>query len=244
VTVTPVRVETFVTARTARVAMLGPESGEVKELWYALHGYSELAPAFLDRLRAIDDGTRLIVAPEALSRFYEGRIEDRGGNPDAPVGASWMTREARELEIADYLAYLDGVHAMVRQRLAGSVPAGTAALTPAVTVLGFSQGGSTGARWVASGSVSAARHVLWGSSMPPEIDLVTAGTPIRAAETGGGEGARDIYATPKVVARENGRLDAAGFPYRFVSFDGGHRLDDDVLRAIAGMTEPGDATGA
>ena len=235
-TVTPIRVETFVTARSARVAMLGPETGTVKELWYALHGYSELAPAFLERLRAIDDGTRLIVAPEALSRFYEGRIEDRVGKADAPVGASWMTREARESEIADYLAYLDGVHAMVKQRLAGMVPG--------VTVLGFSQGGSTGARWVASGSVPAARHILWGSSMPPDIDLATTGTPVRAPETVVVIGARDIYATPKVVARENSRLDAAGFPYRFVSFDGGHRLDDDVLRAIAGMTEPGDATGA
>jgi len=80
--------------------------------------------------------------------------------------------------------------------------------------------------------------------MPPEIDLVTTGTAVRAAETLVVVGARDIYATPKVVARENGRLDAAGFPYRFISFDGGHRLDDDVLRAIAGMADPGDATGA
>ena len=234
-TVPPIRVENFVTARTARVAMLGPESG-VKELWYVLHGYSELAPAFLERLRAIDDGTRLIVAPEALSRFYEGRIEDRVGKSDPPVGASWMTREARDAEIADYLAYLDGVHTMVTQRLGG--------VAPPVTVLGFSQGGSTGARWVARGSVPVARHLLWGSSMPPEIDLTALGTPIRSAETVVVIGARDIYATPKVVARENGLLDAAGFPYRFVSFDGGHRLDDEVLRTLAGMTVPGDATGA
>ena len=92
--------------RTARVAVLGPEGPGVRELWYVLHGYGQLAAPFLEEFRAIDDGTRLIVAPEALSRFYEGDAKSRL-HKDARVGASWMTREDREAEIADYLGYLD-----------------------------------------------------------------------------------------------------------------------------------------
>ena len=78
----------------------------MRELWYVLHGYGQLAAPFLDDFRAIDDGTRLIVAPEALSRFYEGDVQARL-HKDAKVGASWMTREDRDAEIADYVAYLD-----------------------------------------------------------------------------------------------------------------------------------------
>ena len=72
-----------------------PEDSAARELWYVLHGYGQLAAPFLEEFRAIDDGTRLIVAPEALSRFYEGDAQARL-HKDASVGASWMTREDRE----------------------------------------------------------------------------------------------------------------------------------------------------
>ncbi len=218
------RQETFVTPRTARIALLGPESAAVRELWIVLHGYGELAATFLENFRVIDDGTRLIVAAEALSRHYWGRIEDRIGK-EVPIGASWMTKEAREHEIRDYLDYLDGLHAHLVARLG---------VAPPLTVLGFSQGGATSARWVASGTVPVARHIMWGSAMPPDVDIESPDGAMRRAEQIVVVGSRDQFATPKVVARENGRLDAAGFPYRFVSFEGGHRLDDDTLRQLAG----------
>ena len=162
--------------RTARVAMLGPESAGVREIWYVLHGYGQLAAPFLEDLRAIDDGTRLIVAPEALSRFYEGDVQARL-HREARVGASWMTREDLESEIADYIAYLDTVHESMLAPFRG------AGQLPTVTVLGFSQGGATAARWVASGRVNAARLVVWGSQFPPELDLADPAAQLRRAET-------------------------------------------------------------
>ena len=211
--------------RTARLALLGPQEPGVRELWYVMHGYGQLAAPFLENFRAIDDGTRLIVAPEALSRFYEGDVQARL-HKDAKVGASWMTREDRVAEIADYLAYLDTVHESMLASVAG------AARPPAITVLGFSQGGATAARWVASGRVNAARLIVWGSQFPPELDLADAGAPLRRAESTLVIGTTDVYATPKIVAKETSRLSDAGFPYRFVTFQGGHRLDDNTLRAL------------
>jgi predicted esterase len=210
--------------RTARVALLGPSASGVRELWYVLHGYGQLAASFLEDFRAIDDGTRLIVAPEALSRFYDGDAQARL-HKDAAVGASWMTREDRESEIADYLVYLDTLHKTVLATVGAAEP-------PPVTVLGFSQGGATAARWVASGSVRAARLVLWGSQFPPELDLADSGAPLRRAQATLVIGTKDIFATPKIVAKETARLNDAGFPFRFVTFEGGHRLDDDTLRAL------------
>jgi predicted esterase len=233
----PIRSISIAVKRSARLALLGPESAGVRELWYVLHGYGQLAAPFIDDFRAIDDGARLIVAPEALSRFYEGDVVTRL-HKNANVGASWMTREDRESEISDYVAYLDTVHRALLPRLSVRDDA------PAVTVLGFSQGGAAAVRWVAAGNVRPKRLIVWGSEIPPEIDLADPGLPLRKTETSLVIGSTDIFATPKIVEKERARLEAANFPYRFVSFTGGHRIDDDTLKSFAGMSTDFDATGA
>jgi predicted esterase len=208
--------------------MLGPQGDAlsgVRDVWYVLHGYAMRAVPFLEGFRAIADGTRLLVAPEALSRFYDGTLSP-GAHRNAPVAASWMTRDERDSEIVDYLAYLDTVHATITARLAGA--------RPTVTVLGFSQGGAAAARWVATGRVPATRLVVWGSAMAPELDIATPGSPLRRPETVFVVGSGDSYITPKIVAGEAERLRAAQFPFRRLSFDGGHRLDDGVLRQLTG----------
>jgi predicted esterase len=234
-----VRITQLSVARTARVATSGAAPAAARELWYILHGYAMLAPAFLGDASVLDDGTRMLVAPEALSRFYDGGQAERMQHKEIPVGASWMTREDREAEIADANAYLDAVHAMV----AGEFTAAGVPLPP-VTVLGFSQGGATAARWIASGRAPATRFILWGSSMAHDVDITSVGAPLRNVETIIVAGTRDIFATPKAVEREMSRLTAAGLRFGHLSFDGGHRLDDDTLRAIAGIDAKADATGA
>ena len=238
-----VRIRQLPVARTARVAVTGAAPAAARELWYLLHGYAMLAPAFLGDAAVLDDGTRMLVAPEALSRFYDGGPSDRMQHKEIPVGASWMTREERETEIADAIAYLDSVHAMVAGEFAGAgVP------LPPVTLLGFSQGGATAARWIASGRSPVSRFILWGSSMAHDVDIASDDAPLRRVETIIVAGTRDIFATPRAVERETERLTSAGLAFRHLSFDGGHRLDDDTLRAIAGVDvnaeANADATGA
>jgi predicted esterase len=234
-----VKITQLSVARTARVAASGAAPAAARELWYILHGYAMLAPAFLGDAGVLDDGSRMLVAPEALSRFYDGGQAERMQHKDVPVGASWMTREDREMEIADANAYLDAVHAMV----AGEFAAAGVPLPP-VTLLGFSQGGATAARWIASGRSPVSRFILWGSSMAHDVDIASDDAPLRKVATIIVAGTRDIFATPKAVEREMARLAADRFPFRHLSFDGGHRLDDDTLRAIAGIDAKADATGA
>ena len=73
-----------------------------------MHGLGQLASVFIGYFKTIATPTRLIVAPEALSRHY---IPQSGssGTKDARIGATWMTREDRDNEIADYVEYLDAV---------------------------------------------------------------------------------------------------------------------------------------
>jgi len=208
--------------RTARYAAFGPPPGRAGEWWIAIHGYGQLAGEFLAQCAALDDGRRLVVATEALSRFYQSG--PGGSAPDARVGASWMTREDRESEIADYLGYLDLLVAALSVGVANR---------PALHVLAFSQGTATASRWVASGRVRVARLVCWGGMIAPELDLATLDAPLRATRVQLVVGSRDKFATPERVAAERARLDAAGLRYEAFSFEGGHRLDDGTLAAIA-----------
>ncbi len=60
--------------RTARYYTLGEISRGVAEVWFVCHGYGQLAERFIRHFAALDDGTRLVVAPEALGRFYLGEV--------------------------------------------------------------------------------------------------------------------------------------------------------------------------
>ena len=217
--------------RTARYYLLGEPREEVREIWIVCHGYGQLASHFLRDFEPLDDGSRLVVAPEALSRFY--LTEGAGSRPDARVGASWMTKEDRLAEIEDQGRYLDAVHADVSARLPGSRP---------LHVLGFSQGVATAARWLARGRVQAQSLVLWAGTLPPELAL-DARSVLRALDLTLVAGTRDQFATPELVSRQEEALRAAAMPFELRRFDGGHRLDDDVLADVVRRASSGALPG-
>jgi predicted esterase len=220
----------MVVRRTARYATLGRPSAALRELWYVCHGYGQLAGAFIRHFAVLDDGTRLVIAPEALSRFYVAA--DMSKHAEAPVGATWMTREAREAEIADYVAYLDALHARISEeaRQAGANPGALA-----VRVLGFSQGAATASRWVARGSVRARDLVLWGGLLPADAGApgVDAGAALGALRITAVVGNRDEFGTPERLAEQEALLARLGLDYRRRGFAGGHRLDREALAGLA-----------
>lgn len=189
-----------------------------------MHGYGQLAARFLRHLEPLDDGTRLVVAPEALSRFYLEH-PGRAGSADTRVGATWMTREDREAEIADHVAYLDALYA----RILGSLPGPR----PTVHLLGFSQGVATITRWLALGRVRADHVVLWAGRMPADLLPLGADHPLRHAVMDVVTGDADEFATPEVLAEQRELFARAGLRPRMHRHPGGHRLDAGTLRAIA-----------
>jgi predicted esterase len=126
-------------------AAVSPSAG----LLIAFHGYAERADDVLAEVNQIpgaDAWTR--VAPQALHRFYSRRHER--------VVASWMTREDRQLAIADNLAYL----ARVLERVDPAPP---------LVYLGFSQGGSMAYRAALLGPRAASGVVVIAGDIPPEL---------------------------------------------------------------------------
>ena len=212
-------------ARTARYFTLGDPSGGVAEVWFACHGYGQLASRFLEKLRVLHDGTRYLVAPEGLSRFY---LSERPA--ERRVGASWMTREDRLAEIADYVQYVDAVYQEVFHQLDRS--------QVTVHALGYSQGAATVARWTALGRAKVDRLTLWGGEFPPDLDLTpeTVRDRLRAARLSLVYGRADEFITSKVIGKIADRLRAHNVPYREIPFDGGHELNDGVLKQLGDET--------
>ena len=210
----------IVVQRTARYFEAGGAPDGVRELWYVLHGYAELAADVMADVAFLGTPARRIVVPEGLSRFYR-----RGSSGE--IGASWMTREARADEVADYVAYLDALHAAQVAEVGGAAE---------VTVLGFSQGTATACRWAALGSVAPARVVVWGGALPPDLDVRERLERVRGREHVVGE--RDAYVTQKEIDAERTRVEGLGLPFRLRTFVGGHRLDAATLRVLAGQGAP------
>lgn len=124
---------------------------EGSEVLYALHGYGQLASYFMRKLQDLPENL-LIVAPEGMHRFY---LNGTGGR----VGASWMTKEAREMDIADNISWLDALDAQISAKYP----------IQKRYVLGFSQGGATALRWAFQGQTIVDELLIWASDFPPDL---------------------------------------------------------------------------
>src|SRR3712207_2805511 len=213
--------------RTARYYTMGAQVVTPRELWVACHDYGQLASYFARHFEALDDGSRLIVVPEALSRFYFGDPSAGTHGADALVGATWMTREDREREIDDHVRYLDALYTTLRKERGRA--------RARVTVLGFSQGVATVCRWLARGSARADRLVLWGGRIPADVFPLTPTSPLRSLNITIVLGTADDYGPPLVAAEQEALLRGEKLAYEVCRFDGGHALDADVLRQLAGV---------
>lgn len=218
----PVTEHHLTVARTARYYTAGAQPPALREVWLVCHGYGQLAQYFLRRFAPLDDGSRLFVAPEALSRFYLG--EAVRSHSEARVGASWMTREDRLNEIRDYVSYLDAVCSRVLEELSPDVR---------VVGLGFSQGVATVSRWAAMGRTKVDALVLWGERVPPDLDLVAAAPRWRGLRLLLVAGRADPAVSEAAAVAERERLMAAGLAAEVIAFDGGHELKTDVLAGVA-----------
>ncbi len=210
-------------SRTARYYTLG-SAPSPSELWLVCHGYRQLARRFLPRFTGLDDGARLIVAPEGSSRFYLHDPAAGRHGKEVPVGASWMTREDRENEIADYVRFLDAVVSEVAEAIGAS---------PRLTVFGFSQGAQTVCRWVAASNATVERIILWGGYPPHDLDLERGIGRMKSAEVILVRGLEDEFFSADVHSSQEARIREWGIPFETLTHTGSHELDPDLLLEIA-----------
>jgi predicted esterase len=211
------------TVRTARYHVAGAPPSEATHICFALHGYGQLAHRLLRHFEGVIPETVSIVAPEALSRCYIERPRADKRHLQH-VGASWLTREDREHEIADAIRWLDLVHTEILDE-AGSTGATT-------SVLGFSQGVATATRWIMRGRVRPSHLVAWAGGLAAEVELEALAEQLPGGSLIIVAGAGDELATTAHVEALRTQLATTTLQHDVVTFDGGHHLDTAVLRAL------------
>lgn len=186
-----------------------------RPLLVGFHGYAEQATLQLERLRTVRGDRRWsLVAVQALHRFY------RSGSNDQIV-ASWMTREDRELAIADNVIYVDAVLREIARDCHE---------IPAVVFAGFSQGASMAYRAATLGKSVAAGVVALCGDVPPELSSEKLARIPRALI---GWGTEDrFYDAAKRQADED-RLRQAGVQVTVARLESGHKWTDAFSAAAS-----------
>ena len=197
-----------------RYLVRAAEASGPAPLLVGFHGYGEHAERHLAELDRIPGSARWTrVAVQALHRHYS---ESR-----RHVVGSWMTRQDRELAIADNIAYVRDVVGAVRR---------TCETTDALVYCGFSQGVAMAYR-AALGAGHACRGVIaLAGDVPPELraDPNLAWPPALI-----GRGRLDAWYTQEKMDADLAFLDGVHVPCTRFVFEGGHEWTDD-FRAEAG----------
>lgn len=199
--------------RTARYYTLGTPSEKVKDLWIVCHGYGQLARYFLRHFGVLENEETVIVAPEGLSRFYLDGFSGR-------VGATWMTKEDRLSEIQDQATYLN----LLSQEMMQALPVGVR-----VHVLGFSQGGASVCRWLATQVVPCHRLILWAASFPEDIHFDGRANAFRNLPVDVVYGTQDEFITSEALQRQQQLMTRLGISPTIHTFEGGHTIDAETL---------------
>lgn len=199
--------------KTARYFLSAEPSANIREVIFVCHGYAQLANEFLEGFSSVENEHQLLVAPEGLHRFYH-----RGGTDK--VVASWMTKEDRLDDIADNIGWLDAAAADVLLSCPPDVK---------ISVLGFSQGAATVARWASFGMTPIDHLILWCGFFPPDLSLEN---PLKCKELTVVTASNDKYVD---AASEEKNLTAIATyftTYKHVRFEGGHELHGGTLSEV------------
>ena len=194
-------------------------------LLVGFHGYAEGAELQLERLRAIPGSDRwTLVSVQGLHRFYQRRTNE--------VIASWMTRQDRELAIADNLAYVEAVvDALAREM--GREPA-------RLVFAAFSQGVAMGFRAATATTRRVNGVIAVGGDVPPEIDAA----PLAGAQNAlVCRGTSDEWYTDAKFQNDITRLRQSGVTVHAVTFEGGHEWSDAVLQNAATFLQALEGSG-
>jgi predicted esterase len=191
-----------------------PSASGPAPMLVGFHGYAESPEIQLDRLRAIPGADHwLCVAVQGLHRFYQRRTSE--------IVSSWMTRQDRELAIADNVAFVTQVIAAVR----GEWPHSST-----IVYAGFSQGVAMAYRAAAAARPAVAGVISVGGDVPPELDaLLLSHVPAALLCRGN----KDLLYEKATYENDQRRLQEAGTSVRPIEFDGGHEWAADVLSAAS-----------
>ena len=146
------RKEKKVTYRNSNTySTLNTLTSKTKTIWIVFHGMGYLSRYFIRYFDELSPDENYIIAPQAPSKYYQGTDFKH-------VGASWLTKENTQDETKNILRYVDAVYQNEAADFKGNL-----------IVLGYSQGVSIAARWVARRKIVCHRLILHSGGIPTEL---------------------------------------------------------------------------
>tara|TARA_B100000780_G_scaffold277547_1_gene248495 strand:- start:10845 stop:11531 length:687 start_codon:yes stop_codon:yes gene_type:complete len=199
--------------KKARWFHTGENPSEACEVIVVLHGYGQHPAYMLNGIRELEGGGRSICAPEGLSRFYVNGF-------DGKIGASWMTSDDRASEIHDHLSYLNKWWTSLN--IEDSV---------SVTLIGFSQGVATAARWLNHG-MKVDKVIFASGTLPTEWNQEEPNLDKRISEIHLIRPIDDEYGSLDVHEKEVDMLKQWGHNVTSHKPNGTHKLSAAVINKI------------
>ena len=201
----------------ARYFSSGEITGKTKHILFVLHGYGQLAQYFIRKFAALENKDVVVIAPEGLSRFYTDPLEGSGRKSNR-VGATWMTKEDRLVDIENYVNYLDTVFAQTVGEK--KIP---------VSVLGFSQGSATASRWILSKNIRFDRLILWAGILPTDMDFQLGNEVLKDKSVVMIYGKQDPFLNDERFNEMKALIEKLNVPVEIVTFEGGHDIEEKAL---------------
>lgn len=206
----------------ARYYKFGKIAKNNQQVWFVLHGYGQLAQYFIKKFKLLAHKDICVIAPEGLSRFYLEDIPTRVAGGTNRVGATWMTKENREMDIENYINYLQAIYDIELKNIDHTN----------VTLLGFSQGAATVTRWAISNKPQFQRFILWAGIFPPDMDFETGKNILGNKELVTVYGTGDPFITPARKEEMSMLCERLEVTPKQILFEGGHDINDEALQQL------------
>lgn len=201
------------TEKTGHCAVWGTPGKNTKYVWICFHGYGQLVKYFIQKFQHLDPDVHYVLAPEGLNRFYFEGLQDK------PV-ATWMTREDRLDEIADYVGFIEALRTKTGwERIKDAK----------IIYLGFSQGVTTMHRWMHNTLPKADYLLMWAGSLAHDLNPLASKAYFEKLPTWYFVGNKDPYVTPQVIEKRSAEFAVFGLHPELVTFEGDHRIYTEVL---------------
>lgn len=200
----------------ARYYTFGELNENTRYLFIAFHGYGQMANYFIRNFQGLGD-EYFIVVPEGLHHFY---LEGMTGR----VGASWMTKEDREVDIENQSAYLNKIISQFGELKKQNVK---------LCIFGFSQGVATALRWVVRNKINSDFFFSWAGSLPNDLPPTLVESVMKESKMFIILGDTDPYFTTKARGAMNSLIESYNLRVEKIRYEGDHRIFPEILNKIA-----------
>ena len=198
---------------TNSYATLNTLSNKTKNVWFVCHGMGYLSRYFLRYFEGLNKDENYIIAPQAQSKFYSPPKFKH-------VGASWLTKENTVKETENVMRNFDAV--LAAETLPENIN---------LIVLGYSQGVSVAARYVARRKLQCAQLVLHSGGMPKELqpeDFTFLNAKVSMIY-----GTEDEYLNEERIAYETNRAkELFGSNLNIIDFKGKHVVNVKLINKL------------